>query len=311
MSLRARAKQAKSSNHWRLALVRFNVMDYRKRMSSGNSKLQNTRYHYVATQSNFVRSLNDLRSGWQRHRLFVSMARREFRNQFKGSFLGPFWISFTTTMTAAGLGVLYGQLFDQKLSTHLPYVTIALVVWSMISAFITGGCNVFVANGYIFKEFPLPLSLFSYRLVISQLLTSVFRILVLIAILIIFPRTFHAGMLLSIGGFFLLVWIGFWSSLVLGVINARFRDFGQLAAASLTFIFFVTPIFWMPGRLGPYSFIVDLNPFYHFIEVVRGPLLGSPTMGLHFLVTGGFAIVTPLLGMYLFGRWSHRLPYWC
>lgn len=239
------------------------------------------------------------------------MARREFRNQFRGAVIGPFWISFTTAMTAAGLGVLYGQLFDQSLSSHLPYVTIALVVWSMISAFITGGCNVFVANGYIFKEFPLPLSLFSYRLVVTQILTSVFRILVLVAILLMFPREFQVEMLLSVLGYILLIWIGFWSSLALGVINARFRDFGQLAAASLTFIFFVTPIFWIPGRLGPYSFLVDLNPFYHFIEVVRGPLLASSDLNIHFLVTGVVATIMPLLGLYLFGRWSHRLPYWC
>ncbi|MEO0551194.1 MAG: ABC transporter permease [Pseudomonadota bacterium] len=280
-------------------------------MSSSKRNPPNASYHYVASQSNFWRSLLDLRNGFVRHRLFLSMSLREFKNQFKGAFIGPFWVSLTTAMTAAGLGILYGQLFDQPLSSHLPYVTIALVVWSMISAFILGGCNVFVANGYIFKEFPLPLSLFSYRLVITQILTSAFRILVLFAILFIFPRAFTLQMLLSITGFALLLWIGFWASLILGVINARYRDFGQLAAASLTFIFFITPIFWVPGRLGPYSVFVDLNPFYHFIEVVRGPLLESPNIALNFIVTGGFAFATPLLGLYLFGRWYHRLPYWC
>lgn len=280
-------------------------------MSSKTPKHRVDTYHFVATQSNFRRSLRDLKNGLWRHRLFLSMAWREFRNQFRGAVFGPLWISFTTAMTAAGLGVLYGQLFDQPLSTHLPYVAIALVVWSMISAFITGGCNVFAANGYIFKEFPLPLSLFSYRLVVMQLLTSVFRLIVLVAILVIFPRTLEFQMLLSIPGFILLLWIGFWSTFVLGVINARFRDFGQLAAASLTFIFFITPIFWVPGRLGPYSVFVDLNPFYHFIEVVRGPLLSSPNIALNFAVTVGFAAFTPLLALFLFGRWWHRLPYWC
>lgn len=280
-------------------------------MSSRERRPVNASYHYVAEQSNFWRSFRDLRNGLKRHRLFLSMAQREFRNQFRGAWIGPFWISLTTTMTAAGLGILYGQLFDQPLSSHLPYVTIALVVWSMISAFITGGCNVFAANGFIFKEFPLPLSLFAYRLVIMQVLTTIFRVVVLIGILVLFPRVFQWEMLLSIVGFLILLWIGFWSSLVLGVINARYRDFGQLAAASLTFIFFITPIFWVPGRLGPYSVFVDLNPFYHFIEVVRGPLLGSPSIALNFAVTSGFAAIMPILGLYLFGRWSHRLPYWC
>lgn len=268
-------------------------------------------YFYDAEQSNLIHALRDLARGLGRFRLLSGMALRNFRNQYKGAILGPFWLTITTAMTAAGLGVLYGQLFGLPLSTHLTYVTTAIIVWTMISAFITGGCDVFVGNSHIFKEFPLPLSLFAYRLVLMQVLTVIFRMIVLMIMLVIFPVKMTVVSWFALPGFILLLWIGFWGTLGLGVLNARYRDFGQLVAASLTFIFFVTPIFWLPGRLGPYSFVVEFNPFYHMIEVVRGPLLGHENIATNFAVTGAMAVVVPIISLALFGRWFHRLPYWC
>ena len=269
------------------------------------------RYFYDANRSNLSHALKDLAEGLSRFRLLSGMALRNFRNQYKGAILGPFWLTITTAMTAAGLGVLYGQLFGLPLSEHLTYVTTAIIVWTMISAFITGGCEVFVGNSHIFKEFPLPLSLFAYRLVLSQILIVFFRLIVLAVLLVIFPISFTQSAWLALPGFLLLLLIGFWGALGLGVLNARYRDFGQLVAASLTFIFFVTPIFWLPGRLGPYSFVVDFNPFYHMIEVVRGPLLGHENVRMNFVVTGSIAAIVPFVSLWLFGRWSNRVPYWC
>ena len=41
-------------------------------------------------------------------------------------------------------------------------------------------------------------------------------------------------------------------------------------------VFFVTPIFWDYRHIASSrSFIVDYNPFFYFIEIVRGPLLGE------------------------------------
>ena len=41
-------------------------------------------------------------------------------------------------------------------------------------------------------------------------------------------------------------------------------------------LFFVTPVFWSPEMVpGHKRFIIDFNPFYYFIEVVRSPLLGK------------------------------------
>ena len=268
-------------------------------------------YEYQAGGSNWKRAWGDIKEGWARRQLWTDMTLRDFKNRYKGAGFGVFWLTITTAMTASGLGILYGYLFGRPLEVHLPYVTCAIVTWSMITGFGNGGAGVFVGSAFTFKEFPLPLSLFPLRLALNQVLHFGYRAIVLVAVIILFSVPLYPIAFLSLVGLAMLVWIGFWMSMVLGIINARYRDFGQLVAAGLTFSFFVTPVFWVPERLGDFAVYVNFNPFYHFLEVIRGPILLHDNLQLHFAVTAGFALIAPMIGWFVYGRLSHRLPYWC
>ena len=268
-------------------------------------------YDYRAGVSNWARAKDDLKRAWRRRALWTDMAIRAFNHRYRGAAFGAFWLTITTAMTAAGLGILYGYLFDQPLAQHLPYVTCALIAWSLITGFATGGCDVFAGNAHTFKEFPLPTSLLVFRFSLTQIITTGYRLIVLVLVLLLFSVPLKPIALLSLVGFALIIWTGFWAAFTLGVLNARYRDFGQLVSAFLTFLFFLTPIFWLPERLGDYAVYVNLNPFYHFIEVIRGPILERGDLALHFGVVGVCAALTPLVSVYVYGRLSHRLPYWC
>ena len=239
------------------------------------------------------------------------MAVRAYKNRYKGAIIGGFWLTITTAMTAIGLGLLYGKLFGAPIAAHLPYVTLGIVTWAAISAYATSGCEVFTSSSAVFKDFPMPLSLFPYRLLITQMIYFGYRSIVLLAILVIFRQSVAPTAPLAIFGIALVFWIGFWASFALGVVNARYRDFGQMVAAATTFFIFVTPIFWRADRLGDFSWVVDFNPFYHLINTVRGPILGEPGIAVSFIVATLIAAVVPFVAFYLFGRFSNRLAYWC
>lgn len=268
-------------------------------------------YEYVAGRSHWAYAIDDMKKGWARRALWYDMAMRSFKNRYKGAIVGAFWLTITTAITATGLGLLYGRLFGFSVETHLPYVTIGIVTWALISGYMTAGCEVFVHGASIFKEYPMPLSLFPFRLAVTQFINYAYRCIALVGVLIIFPATLSVTAPIAILGIVLIFWIGFWVSLGFGILNARYRDFGQMVFAGTTFFLFMTPIFWRADRLGEYSWIVDFNPFYHLINIVRGPILGEPGVAVSFLVAGALAVVTPVVSFYMFGRLSHRLPYWC
>jgi ABC-type polysaccharide/polyol phosphate export permease len=48
-----------------------------------------------------------------------------------------------------------------------------------------------------------------------------------------------------------------------------------LVPTVLTAMFLFTPVVWMPESLGDRAWLADLNPFTHYIALVREPLMGQ------------------------------------
>ncbi len=75
-------------------------------------------------------------------------------------------------------------------------------------------------------------------------------------------------------------------------------------------LFLVTPIFWRPEVVGDRRFIVDANPLYHFIEILRQPLLGMAPSDLSW----GVVLVITVLGwgltLAVYPYYRKKVPYW-
>ena len=69
---------------------------------------------------------------------------------------------------------------------------------------------------------------------------------------------------------------GFWISILLGMLSARFRDVPPIVASLLQVGFFLTPVFWPIEALRDWAPIAAFNPIFAAIDVVRAPLLGIP-----------------------------------
>ncbi len=41
-------------------------------------------------------------------------------------------------------------------------------------------------------------------------------------------------------------------------------------------MFFITPVIWKMEMLPGRALLLDLNPFYYLVEIVRSPLMGNP-----------------------------------
>jgi ABC-type polysaccharide/polyol phosphate export permease len=80
----------------------------------------------------------------------------------------------------------------------------------------------------------------------------------------------------------------------------------------LQLLFLLTPIMWMPEsvRGKAVSFLLDFNPFYYLLVIVREPLLGHPPDVFIWLIAGAISLTSFLAGHVLYGRFRHRVAYW-
>ncbi len=274
-------------------------------------RAKSTTYYFDASSSRFDYAVDDLKSAFSNLKLIGSLVRTGFLARYHGTLLGGFWITVTTAMTVSGLALLYGQIFGASMTEYFPYVAVGIVVWGLISTMINDGASVFLVSSGFFTQSPIAKSLFVVRAIGVAAIGMCFKLIVVaVVIYAVGLRPSLTDLGVALLGLALIYWTGFWFALGLGTLGARFRDVGQLTAAFLTFAFFVTPVFWQASRLGEYQFIVQYNPLAHFLNTVRGPLLGLPGVAESFLWATCSSLAITVAGALMFGIFARRLCYW-
>jgi ABC-type polysaccharide/polyol phosphate export permease len=209
-----------------------------------------------------------------RWRVWFLMANQDISLRYRRSLLGPFWISIAMAMLVIGLGLLYSQIFHQPFKEYVSFIAAGLVAWYLLSGLLLDSCVVVTESDGHLRALPLPLTLFAARMVFRNLIIFGHNLLVVVIMLLIFQRTLSPLALLALPGVAVFAVFGFSLALILGPLAARFRDIPQVVASLVQLAFFLTPIFWRSNQLRPNNPAVVFNPFFHFIELIREPLLG-------------------------------------
>jgi len=235
---------------------------------------------------------------------------QDVRQRYRRSLLGPLWLTLSLGVMVGGLGYVYGDLFKTPIDSYLPFLTGGFVAWGLISTLITESCTVFVAaEGYI-RQLRLPFSLHVFRLIWRNLIIFFHNALVFVVVAIVFKIVPNWGLLWLIPGLFIILFNAFWVGLVLGALCARFRDIPQIVSSLIQVVFFMTPIMWKPELLANRPVFVHENPFFHFVELVRAPLLGEAIGRDTWVITIGFGLIGSVLAFLFFARARRRIAYW-
>ena len=138
------------------------------------------------------------------------------------------------------------------------------------------------------------------------------NILVLPVVYLCVGKSISFDCLLFIPGFFILLINLAWMSLVLSILCARFRDLTQIVASFLQIFFYVTPIIWMPSLLPARAslMILEPNPFFHLLNIVRNPLLSQPTTISNWVISCLIGALGTVASIIFFNIYRRRIVYW-
>lgn len=260
----------------------------------------------------FGEGWEDIRKATLNIGLPLYLAKADIRQRYRRSSLGPFWITISTGVMIACIGIIFGSLFKSPMSEFLPFLAAGLVIWSLISTTITDATTVFVAAEPIIKQLPIPLCTHVYRMIFRNLYIFFHNIIIFPIVLLFVQRPINAELLWFIPGLLLLTLNLGWISIILGIVCSRFRDLTQIVISVLQIFFYVTPIIWMPNLLPARTSVMmlDPNPFYHLLAIIRRPLLGQAPTLLNWSFCLLMALIGWLLAIKFFDRYRSRVAYW-
>ena len=255
----------------------------------------------------------DLVDGFLQWHLWLRLGWLEVRRRYRRTVVGPFWGTLSLGVFVAAFGAVGVGLWNQKPEDYLPFLTAGIIVWTMISTVITESGMLFVSSSNLFRQMRFNYSVLAYSLVYRNCVLLVHNLSIYVVVLLIFgANKLSPAMLLALPGLALLLINGVWTALLVGMFCLRYRDLQQLITSLLQIAMFITPIFWPPSSLSGRSRIIfiDFNPFYHFIELVRAPLLGEVPAATTWLVVGLITVVGWGVTFVFFDRFRKRIAYW-
>ena len=244
--------------------------------------------------------------------LALMLGWQDVRQKYRRSVLGPFWLTISMGIMIGAMGLIFSHLFNSSLTVFLPFLACGMIMWNFISTVVTEACSVFINAENIIKQLPIPFFVHIFRMIWKNVLIMLHNLIILPPLLLFQGKHFSVENLLFFPGFLLLLINLIWMSVVLGLICARYRDMPLIITNLLQVVFYLTPVMWMPN-LAPARvsfFIVDLNPLFHFIEIVRAPLLGAVPGNLSWFFPLILAIFGCFFALFIFGAYKKKIVFW-
>lgn len=234
----------------------------------------------------------------RRIQLWVYTSWFEFLIRYRKTMLGPLWLLVGPALFISLLGLLYAHVGGIPVEKFIPHLTIGIVVWTLITGFLVGSTRVFQKAQAQIMQDGIDLIDIVMVSVLSTVIHFAHQVVLIIVVLAFFKVPITPYALVSLVGLVLLIINGIWLTIVFGIIGARFRDLAEIVQAIMRIAFLATPVIWMPsktGRGGVMGAFLDFNPFYHFLELIRAPLLGTPIEPLSWILVLSITVTGFLL----------------
>jgi ABC-type polysaccharide/polyol phosphate export permease len=255
-----------------------------------------------------VRDLSGIVTRW---RCWYLLSTQDIGLRYKRSVLGPFWISLSIAAFILGLATIYAELFDAPFQDYINRLATGYVLWHYLAAMINDGAHTATEAASKVKYVQLPLSVLAARVVARNLIILAHNLAATIPILLIFGgHGFNEALLWAPLGLLIYATLGIFVAMTLGPISARFRDIPEVLKSVTQLCFFLTPVLWPADRLAASSFLLDYNPFYHLIELLRAPLLGHPPTTENLLVSVSCVAVFFVTSIWSVHAAHRRLALW-
>lgn len=244
--------------------------------------------------------------------LALTLGWQDLKDSYRRSKLGSFWVTLAMVLQIGTIGVVFTIIFSSTTQDYLPYLATGIIFWTYLTATLNEGSLVFISSSQIIKQLPIPLSVYLLRNAWKNILIFFHNIIIWPFVLILFPTKLGYDALLAIPGFIILTLNLFWITSLVALISTRYRDIPPILNSLLLMAFYLTPVMWSPDLIPPglAHNLLGLNPLYHYLQLVRLPLLGGTPTVENWAISLFSIFVGALSYFYIFRKYKNRVAYW-
>ncbi|MEO1043119.1 MAG: ABC transporter permease [Pseudomonadota bacterium] len=252
----------------------------------------------------------DLIEAGRDHQRWRRFAVLKLKSAYWRTRLGAIWLPLSFMLFIIGMSILWANITSRDINFYLPHAGYGFACFAFISGTIAGGEQVFAANSGVIREFPLPLSFYAYAKTARDFITMLLSLAVMVIIDVAYIHAINVNTLLALPALVVYMVTGVLTGLLMGMLATRFRDFGQLLPTVMRAVFFFTPIIWSVDKRPSRAALANINPLYHYIEIVRAPMRGELPSLTNWAVAIGTTSLIFVLVLTFYKIGTRRIRVW-
>ena len=256
------------------------------------------------------RSWRELWAGILAYDIWFKLSVIDILSRYRRTLLGPLWHVLAHSATIIGITILYSRILHQDWQSFVLYVSAGLTIWSLLFLPFNDAPLMLTRYKTLIMAYDTPISLHIMRAVSGYFLTFLHNMVVYVVVIIFVKMPLNAYSLYFIPALVVIMVAVTGLTMILSVFGARFRDLGPAATVVTSILFLLTPVFWNRSQTLGIEWVTDINPFYHFIQIARAPMLGLPPSPESWAVTVCLAIFLFVAGIFTVTSNRSNIAYW-
>lgn len=249
----------------------------------------------------------------KRHKfLFEELVKRDFAKKYKRTVLGMAWSILAPLMNLLIMWLVFSNFFGNNVDHYVVYLFAGQLIFSYFTDATNLGMNSLLINAGIFTKVNVPKYLFLFSQNVSSLINFGLNLLIFFTFVAIDGVPFTWKFVWLLFPVVCLIVFNLGLGLILSALFVFFRDMQYLWSILTQLIMWMSAIFY---TIDSYSYTVQclflLNPMYVYIRYFRKIILEGtiPTLQFH-LLAAGFALISFIIGAYMYKRYNHEFLYY-
>ena len=243
-----------------------------------------------------------LKAVWNYRYFWLSLVKMDLVTRYRRSVLGIAWSLLTPLAMTAVFCVVFSQFNGAAWQEYAQRTLAALAVWELLRNTLVQGCKSFLQNEAYIRLSPLPFGIYPLRTVMGNGIHFLITLGVLIALVAFLNPTVYVQPTIwaAVPGILIAMLFGWGIATIAAFATTYFHDVSHLIEVSSQAFFFLTPIIYgrelLDGK--QLGWLVEVNPVYVFIEIIREPLVVGTIPGLdRYAYAGGLMTASVGLGL--------------
>ena len=233
--------------------------------------------------------------------------------------IGPIWMLLTPILFIGFLGALFVGLSDFSTSVFIPHMAIGFIIWTLLGGYVSRAPTLFERNQAYLQQGGIPQSEIILIDTAELVIHFLHQALLIVVVCLYYDLLDGLYWLMVFPGFLLILLNGYLFSIIFGILGVRYQDLREVLVTISGIAFLATPIIWIPRDIegaevaAKVPFIevyLDYNPFHHFMEIMRAPLMGTEISDLTWTVVAAITFAQLLAASVLYNRYRHMVPIW-